>query len=339
MDIIISGWDALVNYFTIHRIISLTIAFFLSGAIAQFMSQGAVMKYFGPKSHRGMSYVIAAVSGAILAVCSCSVLPMFASIRKKGAGIGPAIAFLFSGPAINVLAIIMTFSMIGFNIGLVRVFGAIGLSMIIGYTMYLLYNKSEEVEANEAMFQIEDDKSRNLWQNALFFAVLVGILISGVKNPIPTGGLTIVLILILIRFFKRQELIEWCLATWDLAKKIVPLFVIGIFAAGVITALIPSSFMVKYVGNNSFSANLIASVFGAFMYFATLTEVPIVNGFMSLGMLPGPATALLLAGPSLSLPNMIVISRFLGIKKAFTYFALVIFLSAFVGMLAGLFIY
>ncbi|PKM63990.1 MAG: hypothetical protein CVU96_05150, partial [Firmicutes bacterium HGW-Firmicutes-20] len=176
MDIIIGGWDALVNYFTIHRIISLTIAFFLSGAIAQFMSQGAVMKYFGPNSHRGMSYVIAAISGAILAVCSCSVLPMFASIRKKGAGIGPAIAFLFSGPAINVLAIIMTFSMIGFNIGLVRVIGAIGLSMIIGYTMYLLYNKSEVVDANEAMFQIEDDKSRSLWQNALFFAVLVGIL-------------------------------------------------------------------------------------------------------------------------------------------------------------------
>jgi hypothetical protein len=339
MQILLSGWQALVDYFIIARVISLIIAFFLSGAISQFMSQGAVMKYFGPNAKKGLSYLIAAVSGAILAVCSCSVLPMFASIRKKGAGIGPAVTFLFSGPAINVLAIIFTFTLIRVDIGFVRVTGAIILSVVIGLIMYVLYNKSEVVEANEAMFQMQDDTSRKAWQNILFFLTLISILVSGVKNPIPTSILAVFLVVQLIVFFKKDELIEWCKATWSLAKKIVPLFVVGVFLAGVIEAVIPTEYMVRFVGNNSYGANLIGSVFGAFMYFATLTEVPIVNSFMALGMLKGPATALLLAGPSLSLPSMIVISKLLGIKKAFTYFALVIVLSALIGMLAGLLVY
>lgn len=339
MQILLGGWQALVGYFTITRIISLIIAFFLSGAISQFMSQGAVTKYFGPNAKRSISYIIASVSGAILAVCSCSVLPMFASIRKKGAGIGPAITFLFSGPAINVLAIIFTFTLISVDIGFVRVISAIILSVVIGFIMFLLYNKGEIVEANEAMFNIGDDNSRKGWQNILFFITLIAILISGVKNPVPTGVLAIGLIVELLLFFKKDELIEWCKATYDLARKIIPLFIIGVFLAGVIEAVIPPEYMVKYVGNNSFGANLLASVFGAFMYFATLTEVPIVNSFMALGMLKGPATALLLAGPSLSLPNMIVIAKVMGVKKAFTYFGLVIILSAIIGMLAGYIIY
>lgn len=339
LDVLLSGWHALVDYFTIARTISLIIAFFLSGAISQFMSQGAVMKYFGPSAKKGLSYLIAAVSGAILAVCSCSVLPMFASIRKKGAGIGPAVTFLFSGPAINVLAIIFTFTMISVDIGFVRIIGAIVLSIVIGFIMYLLYNKIEVVDANEAMFRMEDDNPRKNWQNILFFITLIAILISGVKHPIITGVLAAGLIAELIVFFKKQEMLEWCKATFQLAKKIVPLFVIGVFIAGVIEALIPPEYMVKFVGNNSFGANILASVFGAFMYFATLTEVPIVNSFMALGMLKGPATALLLAGPSLSLPSMIVISKLMGVKKAFTYFGLVIVLSAIVGMLAGILIY
>lgn len=339
MQILLSGWQALVDYFTLTRIISLIIAFFLSGAISQFMSQGAVMKYFGPNANKVMSYLVAAVSGAILAVCSCSVLPMFASIRKKGAGIGPAVTFLFSGPAINVLAIIFTFTLISVDIGFVRVTGAIVLSVIIGLIMYVLYNKGEIVEANESIFQIKNESNRKVWQDVLFFITLIGILVSGVKNPIPTSILAILLIIELILFFKKIELIEWCKATFSLAKKIVPLFIIGVFLAGVIQAVIPTAFMIKFVGNNSYGANLIASIFGAFMYFATLTEVPIVKSFMALGMLKGPATALLLAGPSLSLPSMIIISKLLGIKKAFTYFTLVIVFSALIGMLAGIMIY
>ncbi len=339
MHIILAGWEALVDYLILRRIISLTIAFFLSGAIAQFMSQGAVMKYFGPNSNKLLSYLVASVSGGILAVCSCSVLPMFAGIRQKGAGIGPATTFLFSGPALNILAITFTFSLIGVDIGFVRVFGAILLSIVIGFVMYLVYNKSETVDANEEMFNMEDDNDRTFAQNLLYFLTLVAILVSGVGRPIITSILVVILAVQLYRNFTKDELVDWCRETYGLAKKIVPLFIIGIFAAGVITAIIPPEYMVTFVGNNSYSANIIASVFGAFMYFATLTEVPIVNGFMELGMIKGPATALLLAGPSLSLPNMIVISRVIGIKKAVTYFALVVVLSAFIGMLAGYFIY
>lgn len=339
MYVILAGWQALIDYLTLNRIISLLIAFFLSGAISQFMSQGAVMKYFGPNAKKGISYLIASVSGAILAVCSCSVLPMFASIRKKGAGIGPAVTFLFAGPAINILAITFTFSLIGVDIGFVRVLGAITLSVVIGFAMYLIYNNSEIIDANESMFNIEDDHTRKPWQNVLYFITLIAILVSGVKHPIITGMFVLALIAELVLYFKKDELIDWCEATFDLAKKIVPLFIVGVFIAGIIEAVIPPEYMVKFVGNNSFGANIIASVFGAFMYFATLTEVPIVNSFMSLGMLKGPATALLLAGPSLSLPNMIVISKVMGIKKTLTYVSLVVILSALIGMLAGYVIY
>ncbi|MFU8793335.1 MAG: permease [Acholeplasmataceae bacterium] len=339
MYIIESGWEAIVNYLTIHRVISLTIAFFISGAIAQFLSQGAVIKYFGPNTNKGLAYFMASISGAILAVCSCSVLPMFASIRKKGAGIGPAITFLFAGPAINILAITFTFSLIGVDVGFVRTIGAITLSILIGVIMFLLYNKSEKVEANEALFSQAEENPRKLWQNAIFFMLLVAILISGVKNPIPTLILTFGLLIVLWLYFSKEELKAWGKQTFLLAKKIAPLFIIGIFIAGMITSVIREEDMVLLVGSNTFGANVIASTFGAFMYFATLTEVPIVNGFISLGMLKGPATALLLAGPSLSLPNMIVISRVLKLKKTATYVSLVIVFSALIGLISGLFIY
>ncbi len=338
-NILLAGWQALVDYLTLSRIIMLTIAFFLSGAISQFMSQGAVMKYFGPNANKGLSYLMASVSGAILAVCSCSVLPMFASIRKKGAGIGPAVTFLFAGPAINILAITFTFSLISVDIGFVRVIGAIVLSIIIGYTMYLIYNKSEVVDGNDAMFNFEDESERKPWQNILFFITLIAILVSGVKHYVLTIIFALALIIQLAIFFDKDELKDWCKETWSLAKKIVPLFIIGVFLAGMIQALIPPEFMVKFVGNNSFGANIIAAIFGAFMYFATLTEVPIVNSFMALGMIKGPATALLLAGPSLSLPNMITIGRLMGFKKTLTYVSLVIVLSALIAMCAGAFIY
>ncbi|WP_066499518.1 permease [Abyssisolibacter fermentans] len=335
MNILLSGWQALVDYLTIARVISLIIAFFLSGAISTFMSKGAVMKYFGPNAKKYISYAIASVSGAILAVCSCSVLPMFASIRKKGAGIGPAVTFLFAGPAINVLAIIFTFKLIGTEIGFARVTSAIVLSIIIGLVMSILYQKGEEIDPNENMFNIQEENERTWWQNLIFFIILLAILISGVKHPILTIVFFVTLVVVLFLYFKKQELLNWCSETWILAKKIVPLFIVGVFIAGVLTAIIPETFMVKFVGNNTIGSNLIAGVFGAFMYFATLTEVPIVNSFMELGMNKGPVLALLLAGPSLSLPNMIVISKVMGIKKTLTYICLVVLLSGVVGLIMG----
>ncbi|TVP85638.1 MAG: permease [Acholeplasmataceae bacterium] len=339
MHIIMAGWEALVNYLTFHRLLSLTIAFFLSGAIATFMSQGAVIKYFGPNAKKGLSYLVASVSGAILAVCSCSVLPMFASIRKKGAGLGPAVTFLFAGPAINVLAITFTFSLLGVDIGLVRVISAVILSMLIGVAMFLIYRKHETVDAKPDMFDVKEESARKTWQSLLFFLLLLGMLISGVRNPLPTLVFLGLLLVVLALYFTKDELWEWTKATYNLAKKIVPLFIIGIFIAGILTAIIPPEDMVRFVGSNTLGANLMASVFGAFMYFATLTEIPIVESFMSLGMIKGPATALLLAGPSLSLPNMIVIGRVMGLKRTATYVFIVVILSALIGLFAGLFIY
>lgn len=339
LNMLLSGWNALVDYLTISRIISLLIAFFLSGAIAQFMSQGIVMKYFGPKSNKALAFLVAATSGVVLAVCSCSVLPMFASIRKKGAGIGPAVTFLFAGPAINVLAITFTFNLLGFDIGFVRVFGAIILSIVIGMLMYLFYNKSEQVKGNESIFNFDDSNDRQTWKTLMFFVTLISILISGIKHWQITLGLVALLIPQLILFFYKSELWDWCKETFGLAKKIIPLFIVGVFLAGVMEFVVPSEFIVKYLGENTIVANLISAVFGAFLYFATLTEVPIVTSFMNLGMTKSAAISLLLAGPSLSLPNMIVIGKVMGVKKTATYIAITIVLSAIIGIVSGYLIF
>jgi uncharacterized protein len=344
-ELILEGLLFLRNYvfypsdgetFSLLRLISLFIAFSISGAIIVFMSQGAVLKHMGPNAKPIKAYGVASVSGVILAVCSCSVLPMFASIRKKGAGIGPAIAFLFSGPAINILALTLTFTDIGVDIALARVIGAFVLSFIIGFIMFLIYHKSEERNLNAAIFNIhEDTPNLKTWQKTLFFATLFAILIFGVYQPLPTIIFIVFLILQLVLFFKLEDIKKWGKETYLLAKKILPLFVIGIFFAGIVSSLITTEMLSVFVGSNTYISNIIASVTGAFMYFATLTEVPIVSALLANGMHKGPATALLLAGPSLSLPNMIVISKVIGIKRALTYITLVIVFAAFVGLIAG----
>ncbi len=346
IDLVLEGLIFLRNYtfypadgetFSLVRLMSLFIAFSISGAIIVFMSQGAVLKHLGPKAKRLKAYSVASVSGIILAVCSCSVLPMFASIRKKGAGIGAAVAFLFSGPAINVLALTLTFTDIGVDIALARVIGAIILAFIIGYIMYLLYRKSEAIEGNQAMFESTNEINNGLksWQKLLFFATLFAILLFGVYRPLPTIIFIVFLIIQLVAFFSLDDLKEWGIETFTLAKKILPLFIVGIFFAGVLSAVITEAMLAQYVGNNNYGANIIASMIGSVMYFATLTEVPIVSTLINNGMHRGPATALLLAGPSLSLPNMIIIAKVMGVKRTLTYVLLVVILSAFVGLTAG----
>lgn len=337
MDVILAGWQFLVDYFTIPRVITLTIVFFLSGAIAQFMSQGVVLKYFGPDAKKTTAFTMASVSGVILTVCSCSVLPMFASIWKKGAGIGPAVTFLFSGPAINVLAITFTFSFLGIGLGISRVVTAMILAVLIGILMHLIFHKTEEKsDRNSAMFNLQDGTDKPLWQTVLFFVTLLVMLLAGMNLPMVTGIAFILLLVQLVLFFERDELWDWCLETYDLVKKIVPLFVVGIFIAGIITVLIPETFMTAAAGENTITATFLAAIFGAFMYFATLTEVPIVQSFLDLGMAKGPALALLLAGPSMSLPNMIIIGRVMGLKKTLTYIILVTTMSAVMALVTAI---
>lgn len=332
------GWNALLEYLSAHVLTCLIPAFFIAGAIAVFLSQGAILKYFGPRANKLLSYSVASVSGTILAVCSCTVLPLFGGIYKRGAGIGPAVAFLYSGPAINILAIVYTARILGFDLGLARAIGAVTFAAGIGLIMALIYRKEESLK-DAAAFEalLADPQGKKSWQQIVFFAVLVGILIfAASKNWTITGVLLVGLGLILWRWFTRSEITVWMKETLRFVRLIVPWLLVGVFAAGIITTFVPQDVISSLVGGNSISANFIASLVGALMYFATLTEVPIVSAFTNLGMGKGPALALLLAGPALSLPNMLVIRSIMGTKKTFTYIILVVVFATVSGYIFGL---
>jgi len=333
------GWNALLEYLSAHVLTCLIPAFFIAGAIAVFVSQGAVLRYFGPKAKKLLSYSVASVSGTILAVCSCTVLPLFGGIYKRGAGIGPAVAFLYSGPAINVLAIVYTARILGFDLGLARAIGAVVFAAGIGFIMALIYRKEESLKDSVAFDALLDaaPESKSLWQQVIFFAVLVGILIfAASQNWVITGVLLAILGFILWRWFKKGEIRMWMKETLRFVRLIVPWLLVGVFAAGIITTFVPQDAVTSWVGGNSILANFIASFLGALMYFATLTEVPIVSAFMNLGMGKGPTLALLLAGPALSLPNMLVIRSIMGTKKTLTYVGLVVIFATFTGYIFGL---
>ncbi|GAB6111864.1 permease [Desulfomicrobium salsuginis] len=382
-----------------HVLLCLIPAFFIAGAISVFVSQGSVMKYLGAKANKVLAYGVAAVSGTILAVCSCTVLPLFAGIYRMGAGLGPACAFLYSGPAINVLAIVMTARVLGTEMGIARAVGAISFSVIIGVLMHVFFHKEEAQRQVLQMAQIEEEVKRPLWQNALYFASMVAILVfaNWARPQEETGlwaaifsakwiltslfavslGLMLVAwfeikawkvavaavpVVLLAFFFPDQPLIaftagviglsaftstnegeagDWFSASWGFAKQILPLLLFGVLIAGALLGrvgyegLIPSEWVAKAVGGNSFMANFFASFAGAFMYFATLTEVPILQGLIGAGMGKGPALALLLAGPALSLPNMLVINSIMGVKKTVVFVSLVIVMATFSGLFYG----
>jgi uncharacterized membrane protein YraQ (UPF0718 family) len=382
-----------------HVVLCLVPAFFIAGAIAVFVSQAAVMKYLGARAKRVLAYGVAAVSGSVLAVCSCTVLPLFAGIYKRGAGLGPATTFLYSGPAINVLAIILTARILGLELGIARAVGAIVFSIIIGLLMHLFFRREELAKAEAQQDLPEPEVSRPLRQNLVYFATMVGILVfanwgspaeaSGLWHLvytwkwIITGSLAALFGLILLRWFgltwqrvtiaaalvalfvllfpgrplipfaagvvtlaaltstQGGELGEWFESSWGFAKQILPLLFFGVLIAGALLGrpgsegLIPSEWVSRAVGGNSLGANLFASIAGAFMYFATLTEVPILQGLIGSGMGKGPALALLLAGPALSLPNMLVIRSVMGTKKTSVYVLLVIVMATVSGILYG----
>ncbi|MBN3039206.1 MAG: permease [Candidatus Omnitrophica bacterium] len=345
-----------------HVLLCLLPAFFIAGAISAFISQASVIKYFGAKAKKIVAYGIASVSGTILAVCSCTVLPLFSSIYKKGAGLGPAIAFLYSGPAINVLAIIMTARVLGWQLGLARAIGAILFSIIIGLLMHFIFLKEERQRHAEGYFQpSEKSDTRVLWKNGLYFFCMIAILVfanwaeggaadRGLASGISkikwylTSFFASALIFMIIRWFKKQELKNWLSASLRFAQQIMPLLFMGVLIAGLLLGrpqgegIIPARFIESLVGSNSLLANLFASMVGAFMYFATLTEVPILQGLLGSGMGKGPALALLLAGPALSLPNMFVIRGVLGTKKTIVYVCLVVIMATFSGMIFGVLI-
>ncbi|NPV27553.1 MAG: permease [Firmicutes bacterium] len=358
---ILESFYMLQDYAQKHVLTCLVPAFFIAGAIAVFVSQASVLKYFGAGANKILSYGVASVSGSVLAVCSCTVLPLFAGIYTRGAGIGPATAFLYSGPAINVLAIILTARVLGLEMGVARALGAVLFSIIIGLLMHLIFIKEErEKQAAALNLPPGPEDPRSLWQYAAYFFTMVAILIFaawarptqpvGFFNAVYeihwylTGFFLVLLAIMLMRWFNKDELTAWVDSSWGFAKQIFPLLLGGVLVAGFLmgrpgldTGIIPARYIESWVGGNSLAANFLASIVGAFMYFATLTEVPILQGLMGSGMGKGPALALLLAGPALSLPNMIVIRTVMGTKKTLVYISLVILMSTFTGMLFGYF--
>lgn len=404
---VVATFDLAQWYAQEHVILCLLPAFLIAGVISVFVSQASVIKYFGAKAKRWVAYTVAAVSGTILAVCSCTILPLFSSIHKRGAGLGPAIAFLYSGPAINILAIILTARILGFELGVARFVGAVVFSVVIGLIMAFIYKKEEKVRAEEQMNFPDVPETRPLWQTALHFFTLVLILVFANSGKPAEGdttsfwfylwsykwyitglfGLVLVYSMIYILKLKSWQVLlgavatalsavfignplisvvvaiaavssialmdksedgenkEWILSSWGFTKQIMPLLAIGVVIAGFllgsthddteIAGVIPNSWVAWAVGGNSLLSNFLASIVGAFMYFATLTEVPIVQGLLASGMGKGPALALLLAGPSLSLPNMLVIRGVLGTQKTIVYCLIVIVLSTFAGIFFG----
>jgi len=347
------------DYARQHVLLCLIPAFFIAGAIANFISQENIIKYFGAEANKFLSYTVAAVSGTILAVCSCTVLPLFAGIYKRGAGIGPATAFLYSGPAINILAIILTARVLGFELGLARAIGAIIFSIVIGLSMHFIFHEDEKKIKDKSLFaESNAPEERPLWQTAFYFATLVGILIFAnwgkdesfkiwqvIYNSkwYITGILLTILFWMLVKWFNKEERAQWVSSSWSFAQQILPLLLGGVLVAGFLLgrpgseALIPKIWISNLVGGNSLWSNLFASVVGAFMYFATLTEIPILQGLLGAGMGKGPALALLLAGPALSLPNMLVIRSILGTKKTLMFIFLVITMATLSGMIFGYF--
>lgn len=382
-----------------HVLLCLVPAFFIAGAVGVFVSQASVMKYLGAKANKVLAYGVAAVSGTILAVCSCTILPLFSGIYRMGAGLGPACAFLYSGPAINVLAIVLTARVLGLELGIARAVGAVIFSIVIGLLMHFIFRREEEAKAAAQMAMPEPEIKRNLLQNGLYFASMVGILVfANWGKPQEAEGLWVTIYnlkwvftgvfylifsvilslwfglkpykavasvaavsvagliypdyplvpftvgsmaLVLFTSTQKGELSDWFDTSWDFAKKILPLLLFGVVIAGALLGrvgnegLIPSEWIAKAVGGNSLWANFFASFAGAFMYFATLTEVPILQGLIGSGMGKGPALALLLAGPALSLPSMLVIRSILGTKKTVVFVSLVIFMATLSGMIFG----
>jgi uncharacterized membrane protein YraQ (UPF0718 family) len=340
-DALMSGLTNVIAYLSAHVLTCLIPAFFIAGAIAAFVKKEAILRYFGADVKKHISFSVASISGTVLAVCSCTILPIFAGIYKKGSGIGPAITFLFSGPAINILAIVYTAQILGYDIGIARAVGAIAMALVIGFLMSMLFRDRVEGAMKARRARVEERKNggKEIW----LFVVLIAILVIGgaqieILYRVALIAVLLIALVFLSLYFSKTELREWGIETWDLAKKIFPILLLGTFFVGIIAYFLPPETFRPYLGSNSIASCFLGSVVGALLYMPTLLEVPIVGttlGYTTGVLAKGPALALLLAGPSISLPSMIVLQRIMGTKKTLAYILLVVFSSALAGYIFG----
>ncbi len=349
IEIFMSGLKMVAYYLSSHTLTCLVPAFFIAGAIAAFIKKDAIIRYLGPDVKKKISYPIASISGAVLAVCSCTILPMFAGLYKKGSGVGPATAFLYSGPAINILAIVYTASELGFQIGLARAISAVATAFVIAFLMSYIFKSDDEETSDQNSNSSMDygyGEERPIWIKLVFFGLLLAILLIGASTSIRWApkavillSLIAVLVLLLRRYFETQEVKNWGSETWFLTKKILPILLIGTFIVGVIEFFVPPETFRPYLGSNSLFTAFLGSIIGGLLYMPTLLEVPIIGGtfgYESGVMGEAPALSLLLAGPSLSLPNMIVLFRIMKFKHWLAYIAIVVLLSTILGFTYGM---
>jgi hypothetical protein len=341
-----AGLALLREYARLHVLTCLVPAFFIAGTIAVYVKKEAVLNFLGPHAKKYVAYPIASVSGGILAVCSCTILPLFTGIYKRGAGIGPAVAFLFTGPAINVTAILLTGGVIGWEMAMGRLVASVVISVLVGLIMAYLFRAHDAGNAAGGFAAgVQGDLPYSNGIVVTFLLLQLGVLVvfglsidPALKAALVVGALAAIAVIV-VRTFRREHVLEWVGETWGLTKKILPYLFAGVFIAGIIEVFVPAEFVTRLVGTNTPMANAAASTFGAFMYFATLTEVPIVQKLMALGMDRGPALTLFLTGNALSLPSMIVLFRVMGKKQALVYIALIMTLSAAAGYLFGEYIH
>ncbi|MBS3781646.1 MAG: permease [Candidatus Thermoplasmatota archaeon] len=345
--VLMSGLMNVYSYLSEHVLTCLIPAFFIAGAISAFIKKEAILKYLGPDVKKTISYPIASISGAVLAVCSCTILPMFAGLYKKGSGVGPATAFLYSGPAINILAIVYTANQLGFELGLARAVAAVGMAFVIAFVMSNLFKThDEETSKNNKNTSFSDNgPKRSKWVKLSVFILLIAILVTGTAGiswALKIGIIylfSMAIAVIMIYYYETHEVTEWGYETWDLTKKIFPILIVGTFIVGVIAYFLPPETFKPYLGDNSLLSSFFGSIIGAILYMPTLLEVPIIGttfGYNSGVMGDAPALSLLLAGPSLSLPNMIVLFRIMKFKHWVAYIAIVVVLSTLMGFTYGM---
>lgn len=344
---LLAGWETLFSYLSEHVITCLFPAFFIAGGIAAFVKKDAILKYFSPDAKKSVSYGVASIAGTVLAVCSCTILPMFAGIFKKGSGIGPAITFLYAGPAINILAIVYSAKVLGLDIGIARAVFAIVLSIVIGLIMALIFRDYDEEVRQNAKKNPRlsyGEVERPGWVILAFFILLIAILIIATSALDIFLRLLVVYILsmavafLLIYYFSRDEVTEWGYEIWDLTKKIFPILILGTFVLGMLSYFLPPETFRPFIGDNSLSSNFIAALIGAVLYMPTLLEVPVIGttlGYLSGNMAKGPALALLLTGPTISLPSLMVLTKVMGAKKTGVYTVLVVAFSTVAGFVFG----
>ena len=337
--LVTSGLEAIYDYVLAHTLFCLVPAFFVAGAMAALIPKDLLLPYLGKKSPKHVAYPIAVVTGLLLAVCSCTVLPLFAGIRKGGAGIGPAIAFLYTAPATNIVAILYTGSLIGWDLAFARIFFSILFAVVIGIIINGFFQDDES--SGDATFA-KSGEAYDIRRLIYLFVALIGILLAGTRISDPTSKYVTVGVLIVItagitkKFFTKDEVHNWMLESWGFAKTIAPLLLAGVFVSGIVKVVLPQEFVAKYVGSNSLSNMFIPVIFGVLVYFPTLVEVPMAKTFLDLGMARGPLLAYLLSDPVLSLPSILVVSKIMGAKRTAVYVALIIVFTICGGYLFGL---